>query len=123
METRITARHFNLTPELKEFCEKQISRLERYFDRIIHCHLILDLEKSRMTAELKLKVHGTALNSKESSFDMHISVEKVLSKMEVQLKKYKAKLKDKKPRKTKAIKQELNAKALACELEEERPSF
>lgn len=120
METRITARHFNLTPELKEFCEKQISRLERYFDHIIDCHLILDLEKSRMTAELKLKVHGTALNSKESSFDMHASVEKVLSKMESQLRKYKAKLKDKKPKKTKAIKQELNAKALTCKLEEEK---
>ena len=119
METRITARHFDLRPELKEFAEEQISRLERYFDHIIDCHLILDLEKTRMTAELKLTVHGTVLNSKESSFDMYASIEKVLAKMEAQLKKYKAKLKDKKPKKTKVIKQELNAKALTCELDQE----
>ena len=119
MENRITARHFDLTPELKEFVEKQISRLNRYFNHIIDCHIILDMEKSRATAELKVKVYGTILNSKESSFEMYASVEKVISKMEAQLKKYKGKLKDTKPKKTKAIKQELNAKALTCELEEE----
>ena len=119
METRITARHFDLTPELRGFVEKQMNRMSRYFNHIIDCHLILDLEKSRITAELKVKVYGTILNSKESSFDMYASVEKVLSKMENQLKKYKGKLKDRKPKKTKAIKQELDAKALSCELEEE----
>lgn len=120
METRITARHFDLTPELREFAEKQIGRLDRYFNHIIDCHIILDLEKSRMTAELKVKVYGTVLNSKESSFDMYASIERVLSKMETQLKRYKSKLKDKEPRKTKAIKQKLDAGALACDLEEER---
>lgn len=119
METRITARHFELTPELKEFAEKQINRLSRYFDHIIDCHLTLDSVKSRMTAELRVKVHGTVLNSKENSFDMRASMEKVLDKMESQLKKYKAKLKDKQPKATKAIKQELNSKAISCELEEE----
>jgi len=118
METRITARHFELSPELKEFAEKQVGRLSRYFDHIIDCHLTLDSVRSRMTAELKVKVHGTILNSKQNSFDMHTSVEKVLGKMESQLKKYKAKLKDKKPRVTKAIKEELNTKAISCELEE-----
>ena len=80
---------------------------------------ILDLEKSRMTAELKLKVYGTTLNSRESSFDMYVSVEKVIAKMATQLKKYKSKLKDRKPREAKAIKQALDAGALTCELEKE----
>ncbi len=120
METRITARHFDLTPELREFAEKQINRLNKYFDHIIDCHLILDVERSRMTAELKVKVHGTVLNSNESSFDMYASIEKVLNKMEARLKRYKSKLRDKEPKKTKAIKQKLNAKALTCDLEQER---
>lgn len=119
METRITARHFDLTPELKEFAEKQISRLNRYHSHVMDCHIILDMEKSRATAELRVKVYGTILNSKESSFDMYASVEKVIGKMEARLKKYKGKLKDRKPKKTKVIKQKLNAKALTCELEGE----
>ena len=96
MHIRTTARHFDLTDDLKDFAEKQIGKLERYFNHIIDSHLILQTEKSRMTAELKLKVYGTVLTSKHRSFDMYDSVEKVINKMEAQLKRYKGKLKDKK---------------------------
>lgn len=96
MQIRTTARHFDLTDDLKDFAEKQIGKLERYFNHIIDSHLILETEKSRMTAELKLKVYGTVLTSKHRSFDMYDSVEKVMDKMETQLKRYKGKLKDKK---------------------------
>ncbi|HVP36170.1 MAG TPA: HPF/RaiA family ribosome-associated protein, partial [Terriglobales bacterium] len=63
MEIRTTARHFELTPELKEFVDKEISRLERYYDRIINSHLILEEEGYRKSAELNLKVYGTILTS------------------------------------------------------------
>jgi putative sigma-54 modulation protein len=107
MQIRITARHFDLTEDLKSFAEKQIGKLRRYFNHIIDSHLILDMEKSRMTAELKVKVYGTVLSSKYRSFDMYDSVEKVIDKMEAQIKKYKAKLTDKKPKKTSAIKEKM----------------
>ena len=108
MHIRTTARHFDLTEDLKSFAEKQIGKLGRYFNHIIDSHLILDLEKSRMTAELKVKVYGTVLSSKHRSFDMYDSVEKVIDKMEAQIKKYKAKLTDKKAKKTSAIKTRMN---------------
>jgi putative sigma-54 modulation protein len=96
MQSRTTARHFDLTEELKSFTDKEIDKLEKYFNNIIDAHLIMDAEKSRMTAELKVKVHGTILTSKVRSFDMYESVEKVIDKMEQQLKRYKERLKDKK---------------------------
>lgn len=99
MHIRTTARHFDLTNDLRDFAEGHIQKLGRYFDHIIDCHLILEMEKSRMAAELKLKVYGTVLTSKHKSFDMYDSVEKVIGKMEVQLKRYKGKLKDKKVKK------------------------
>ena len=107
MQIRTTARHFDLTEDLKSFAEKQIDKLGKYFDRIIDSHLILDMEKSRMTAELKVKVYGTVLTSKYRSFDMYDSVEKVIDKMEVQIKKYKAKLTDKKAKKATVIKEKM----------------
>lgn len=107
MQIRTTARHFDLTEDLKAFAEKQIGKLERYFNHIIDSHLILDMEKSRMTAELKVKIYGTVLSSKHRSFDMYDSVEKVIDKMEVQIKKYKARLTDKKAKKASAIKEKM----------------
>jgi len=99
MQIRTTARHFDLTDDLKNFAEKHIQKLGRYFNHIIDSHLILEMEKSRMTAELKVKVYGTVLTSKHRSFDMYDSVEKVIGKMEGQLKRYKERLKDKKAKK------------------------
>ena len=108
MQIRTTARHFDLNEDLKSFSEKQIGKLGKYFDHIIDSHLILDMEKSRMTAELKVKVYGTVLSSKYRSFDMYDSVEKVIDKMEAQIRKYKAKLTDKKAKKGSTRKGQMN---------------
>jgi putative sigma-54 modulation protein len=119
MQIRTTARHFDLTDDLRDFAEKHVQRLARYFDHIIDSHLILETEKSRKTAELKLQVYGTVLTSKHKSFDMYDSVEKVIDKMEGQLKRYKGKLKDKKVKKAqKASQLERESQARGGEEEE-----
>jgi putative sigma-54 modulation protein len=121
MQIRTTARHFDMTDDLRGFAEKHIQRLARYFDHIIDSHLILETEKSRMTAELKLQVYGTVLTSKHKSFDMYDSVEKVIDKMEGQLKRYKGKLQDKKvkkARKTSQLEREAPARGDDEEMEE-----
>ncbi len=121
MQIRTTARHFDLTDDLRDFAEKHIQKLKRYFDHIIDSHLILEMEKSRMSAELKLKVYGTVLTSKHKSFDMYDSVEKVINKMEVQLKRYKGKLKDKsvkRAQKTSRTQKEAGERTAEEEIEE-----
>jgi putative sigma-54 modulation protein len=104
MEIRTTARHFELTDNLKKFAEDEVKRLEKYYDHIIDCHLTMSVEKSRQIAELTVKVYGTVLTSKAKAFDMYIAVEQVISKMETQIKKYKSKLREKKTAKKASIK-------------------
>jgi putative sigma-54 modulation protein len=104
MEIRTTARHFELTDNLKKFAEAEIKRLEKYYDHIINCHLTMSVEKSRQIAELTVKVYGTVLTSKAKGFDMYVTVEQVITKMETQIKKYKAKLREKKTAKKASIK-------------------
>lgn len=101
MRVRITARHFDLTPELKDFVSQELNQLDRYFNNIIDSHLILEAEGYRKSAELNLKVYGTVLISRHSSDDFRVSTEGALSKMKRQLKKYKSKLKERKFRKRK----------------------
>jgi putative sigma-54 modulation protein len=104
MEIRIAARHFDLTDNLKNFAESEIRRLEKYYDHIIDSHLTMSVEKSRQIAELTLKVYGTVLTSKAKAFDMYVAVEQVITKMETQIKKYKAKLREKKTAKKASLK-------------------
>lgn len=96
MEIRTTARHFQLSDNLRKYAEEEIKRLEKYYDHIIDAHLTMSVEKSRQLAELTVKVYGTVLTSKSRAFDMYLAVEQVIGKMETQIKKYKARIRDKK---------------------------
>ncbi len=114
MDIRITARHFQLTDNLRKYSENEIKRLEKYYDHIIDTHLTKSVEKSRQIAELIVKVYGTVLTSKAKAFDMYVAVEQVIGKMETQIKKYKAKLRDKKS----AMKSPLKTRNFNVETEE-----
>jgi len=97
MNINITARHFDLTPELREHVESEIEKLTRYFEHIISSDVILDVEKYRQAAEIKVKVYNAVLTGSADSNDMYASIEMSVDKVKKQLKKYKSKLKDKRP--------------------------
>lgn len=98
MNTKVTARHFELTPEIKSLAEENFDTLQRYYDNIISCHLILDVEKHRKLAELQMSVFGQTLKATGETDDMYISIETAFDKARGQLKKYKGKLKQKNPK-------------------------
>jgi putative sigma-54 modulation protein len=97
MNIDITARHFDLTPELREHVENEIEGLKKYFENIISSEVILDVEKYRQTAEIKVKVYNAVIAGSADSDDMYASIEKSIDKVKSQLKKYKSKLKEKRP--------------------------
>jgi putative sigma-54 modulation protein len=96
MQVKVTARHFDLTDNLNNYALEEIKRLEKYYDHIIDASLTMTIEKNRQTAELSVKVYRTILTSKAKTYDMYLAIEQVVSKMESQIKRYKAKLKSKK---------------------------
>lgn len=96
MQVRVTARHFDLTDNLNSYALDEIKRLEKYYDHIIDAQLTMTIEKNRQIAELTVKVYKTVLTSKAKTYDMYLAIEQVVSKMESQIKRFKAKLKDKK---------------------------
>jgi putative sigma-54 modulation protein len=96
MKVSITARHFDLTSELKSFVEEELDKLVRYFDHIVSANAVLEVEGYRQRSEITLKVAGTKLTGTGQSDDMYISIEESVDKLKTQLKKYKGKLKNRK---------------------------
>ncbi|MDZ7272284.1 MAG: ribosome-associated translation inhibitor RaiA [candidate division KSB1 bacterium] len=94
MRLNITARHFNASDRLKEYTEKEVRRLKRYYDGILNCDVILDYEKQAQVAEIVLHVYGSKLTVREKSEDMYKSINLAVDKLERQLKKYKGKLRE-----------------------------
>ena len=97
MQKSITARHFDLTPEMKQSCEEEIDRLGEFFDNIISAELVLDKERHLRKAELKVRVYNSTITGTANTDDIYKSVAEAADKVKVQLQKYKGKLKNKKP--------------------------
>jgi putative sigma-54 modulation protein len=94
MELRITARHFDLSEDIKGYAEKRILPLTRYFDRIMDSHLILSVEKHQKKAELSMGVFGQTLVAHSETDDVYSCIDGVTEKMERQLTKYNDRITD-----------------------------
>ena len=97
MQKKVTARHFDLTPKIREKAESEMESLKRYFDNIISAEMILDQERHRRLAELRIHVYNNTITGTAATDNLFSSIDAAVQKVKVQLKKYKSKLKDKNP--------------------------
>jgi putative sigma-54 modulation protein len=98
MTVRVTARHFELTNEIKQHIEGKSQHFERFFNNIVDLHWTLEVDKHRNIADTSAKVHGTTLTGHAEGADMRSAVDAAAEKMEAQLRKYKERMKEKDPR-------------------------
>ncbi len=98
MDIITTARRYELTPEVREHAEGRLQKLGRYHDHIQEVHLVLAQEKHRQIAEVTLHVNGADMTSRQESHDMVESIDLVVDRIEKQLKKLSARMKDRKTR-------------------------
>ena len=97
MQKKVTARHFDLTPEIRAKAEEEMEGLTRFFDRIVSADYVLDVERHRRFAELRVKVHAHVLSGSAETDDIITAIAAAADKVKVQLKKFKGKMKDKDP--------------------------
>ncbi len=99
MKYTLTARHFKVHDTIKDFADKEMTKLERFYDGIIKAEVILSYERasnSVKTAEIIVHAnHHHTFTAKEHSDEFHISIEEAAKKVVAQLKKYNDKLKAK----------------------------
>lgn len=91
MRVTFTARHYKPSPRLKDYAENEAKKLEKIFDGIISCEIILDYQKDIQIAELNVLVHGQKLVVIEKTDDIYKSIDTAVIKMERQITKYKEK--------------------------------
>lgn len=96
MELKITARHFEILDPTREYAEKRILPLERFFGKVLDAQLILSKERNNYNAELVFKVSRSKLLARASASDINSAIDEVSHKMERQLKGLKEKVKNKK---------------------------
>ena len=98
MRLQITTRHYELPADLKSQSEERLKKLTRFFDQIIDIGLVLSTEKHLNHAEITLRAGGRDWASHADANDMRTAIDEAAAKIEIQLKKHKERLTDKKGR-------------------------
>ena len=96
MKIQITGRHIDVSDALRDYAEKKLSRLEKYFQQLIDTHLILYVEKLDNTAELVMNGDSVQFHAREKAADLYSAIDLLADKMEVQVTRYKEKIQTRK---------------------------
>jgi len=94
MRTVITARHFEVSDSLEDRIHKAVAKLERFDDRIVDCHVVMDVQRHRNLVEVLLNARGHTLQGKGESDNMYAAIDTAFEKLERQLKRLDSKLND-----------------------------
>lgn len=94
MKTTFTARHFQSSPELKEFCLSAVEKLNQFYDNIIVCDIVLrpgNDDDNPSVAELNVKVPKKLINVSEQAPSYEQAIGNAVDTAVRQIRKYKTK--------------------------------
>lgn len=94
MMYNIRGQRFQVTDALRDYVEKKLSRLERYFETPVASEIsvTLSVTKGQHTVEVTIPLVGVMLRAEEKSEDMYASIDVVVDKLERQIRKHKTKV-------------------------------
>jgi putative sigma-54 modulation protein len=92
MEITVTFRHTEPVASLKIYAEEKLSKIKKYLDSPLEAHVVLEVEKFRHIADVTLSVDGTRIKAVEETGDMYSAIDKVMDKIEKQVKRFRSKV-------------------------------
>jgi putative sigma-54 modulation protein len=98
MNVHYTARRATLTPGIRAYCEKRLSRLKNLVDDALDVNVILIVQKNRSKAEINVRARGGGLVVVEETLDMMDSLNRAFDTLEKRVRKERAKWREKKRR-------------------------
>ncbi|PKL18279.1 MAG: ribosomal subunit interface protein [Spirochaetae bacterium HGW-Spirochaetae-5] len=96
MKIKITGRHIDVSDSLRDYAEKKISKLEKYFQQLIDIHLIFYVEKLDHAAELNITGDSVQFHAREKAADLYSALDLLVDKMETQIARFKEKIQSRK---------------------------
>lgn len=94
MQFTIRGQQIEVTDALKDYVDKKLSRLDKYFEAppTSEGHVTLSVVRGLHTVEVTIPLTGVVLRAEDRSEDMYASMDAVVDKLERQVRKHKTKL-------------------------------
>ena len=94
MKITITSKDVKVTEAIKEYAEKKLAKMDKYFDESVlenvEANVTIKTEKDIQIAEMYLYVKGTSYKAVTESRDLYASIDKDIDILEGQMRKTKA---------------------------------
>jgi len=85
MNISITFRHMDASEAIKEYARDKVSKLQKFLRQPMTAKVTLSLDKLQHVAETQVSSGGAHLEAKEVSDDMYASIDRVIDKLERQI--------------------------------------
>jgi len=94
MKFNIRGENIHVTAALREYVEKKVGRLSKYFDtpRPTEIHVTLRVLRGEGTIEVTIPLSGVIIRAEETHEDMYAAIDLVVEKVDRQIRKHKTKL-------------------------------
>ncbi|PKK40319.1 Ribosomal subunit interface protein [Clostridiaceae bacterium JG1575] len=92
MNVSIFARDMKPAEGMEDLIEKKLSRLDKYFKSDVDAKVTLSAIKRNQKVEVLIPFNGLYLRAEETTDDMHKAVDRVVEKLERQLRKNKTRI-------------------------------
>ncbi|RSL35085.1 ribosome-associated translation inhibitor RaiA [Salibacterium salarium] len=94
MNYNIRGENLEVTPALKSYVEKKVSKMERYFDTTptADVHVKMQVHNSESSIEVTIPMPQLVLRAEEEHADMYAAIDLVVEKLERQIRKHKTKV-------------------------------
>jgi putative sigma-54 modulation protein len=102
MQISVTFRQIEPSEALKNYVTDRLNKFKRYLDEPVDAHVVLGLEKFRHLADVTIDNNGRIIKGKEENTDMYAAIDLVMDKIDMQLKKFRDKLRSAKGDRTKS---------------------
>lgn len=97
MEIQITSRHSKASQALQDTITAELNKLERFYDKITSCKVVLDSEHVDKIVEISMSTQGHQLIATAKADNLGKAIDSAMAKTERQLKKLNEKIKSHKP--------------------------
>ena len=91
MKIHLVARKMKLTQPIKDFIGSKLAKMQEFVDNIVWAQVIIGVEKKIYRAEVVLHAGHQTMKAAAESDDLYAAIDKAMTKMESQVKKYKEK--------------------------------
>lgn len=92
MLINVKGKNIEITPALREYSEKKLQRLQKYFNHIQLMEVTQSLQRNWHVVEVLVEGDGILLRAEERATDMYEAIDLVAKKLEEQMRRYKERL-------------------------------